>query len=248
MEVIRGSDEEKSVFDSIKLYATEQHLNDIEGVLFAEDVSVHFSITVHAMSLLEMSVEFGQFLLNHPDKTLKLLDAAFYSASLDVYTFHASKDQMTIKPNIHARLTALPLCTELYRAVLPKSADVRKFMCITGTVIRTTAVKMLEYRKMWRCSKCKHEFHVDADIQQFFAFAKPAVCPNPIKCGGKNFALLSNEMNSSWCKDYQEVKIQEQTQHLVVGTLPKSMWVVLENDLVDICQPGHDVNIRYNKM
>lgn len=35
--------------------------------------------------------------------------------------------------------------------------------------------------------------------------------------------------------------MQEQVQKLTLGTIPRSMWVVLEDDLVDCCKPGDDV-------
>ena len=38
------------------------------------------------------------------------------------------------------------------------------------------------------------------------------------------------------CIDYQEMKIQEQVQSLTVGSIPRSIVVVLENDLVDRCK------------
>ena len=47
------------------------------------------------------------------------------------------------------------------------------------------------------------------------------------------------------CRNYQELKIQEQVQRLAVGSIPRSMWVVLEDDLVDICKPGDDVTVWY---
>jgi len=47
------------------------------------------------------------------------------------------------------------------------------------------------------------------------------------------------------CRNYQEVKIQEQVQRLAVGTIPRSMWVVLMDDLVDMCKPGDDVTVWY---
>ncbi len=46
------------------------------------------------------------------------------------------------------------------------------------------------------------------------------------------------------CKNYQEMKIQEQVQKLVVGTMPRNMWVTLDADLVERCKPGDDVRIR----
>ena len=45
------------------------------------------------------------------------------------------------------------------------------------------------------------------------------------------------------CRDYQELKIQEQVQKLAVGTIPRFMWVVLEDDLVDMCKAGDDVTV-----
>jgi len=47
------------------------------------------------------------------------------------------------------------------------------------------------------------------------------------------------------CRNYQELKIQEQVQRLAVGTIPRSMWVVLMDDLVDSCKPGDDVTVWY---
>lgn len=45
------------------------------------------------------------------------------------------------------------------------------------------------------------------------------------------------------CRNYQEIKIQEQVQRLSVGSIPRSMWVILEDDLVDCCKAGDDVTI-----
>lgn len=45
------------------------------------------------------------------------------------------------------------------------------------------------------------------------------------------------------CRNYQEVKIQEQINLLPVGSVPRSIWAVLEDDMVDSCKPGDDVII-----
>lgn len=55
------------------------------------------------------------------------------------------------------------------------------------------------------------------------------------------FLATSSSLGS--VRDYQEVKIQEQVQKLDVGKIPRSLWVVLENDLVDSCKAGDDVTI-----
>ena len=51
------------------------------------------------------------------------------------------------------------------------------------------------------------------------------------------------EAKSGSCRDYQEIKVQELIQNLSLGTIPRSMWVVLEDDLVDSCKPGDDVTV-----
>ena len=56
----------------------------------------------------------------------------------------------------------MPICPELTRATLPRTQDVVRFLAITGTVIRATTVKMLEYEREFLCTKCKHVFTVSA--------------------------------------------------------------------------------------
>ena len=37
--------------------------------------------------------------------------------------------------------------------------------------------------------------------------------------------------------------MQELIQNLAFGTIPRNMWIVFEDDLVDCCKPGDDVTI-----
>ena len=66
-------------------------------------------------------------------------------------------------------------------------------------------------------------------------FTLQTLCPNPKKCKSSNFVYVED---SRECIDYQEIKIQEQVQSLTVGSIPRSIVVVLENDLVDSCKVG----------
>ncbi|XP_042226374.1 DNA helicase MCM9-like [Homarus americanus] len=72
---------------------------------------------------------------------------------------------------------------------------------------------------------------------------KPSRCPNPEECYCNNFTPLGASSHPLHTKDYQEIKIQEQVRKLVIGTIPRSLWVTLEDDLVDSCKPGDDVLI-----
>ncbi|KAF2902861.1 hypothetical protein ILUMI_03319 [Ignelater luminosus] len=115
-------------------------------------------------------------------------------------------------------------------------------MISLGTVVRVTASKMLEYQRPYMCTKCKYTEIVEAVYDQKYIIIAPKKCPNPEKCSGTNLVSIS-DLDVENCKDYQEIKIQEQPSKLGVGTMPNSMWVTLEDDLVDACKPGDDVTI-----
>ena len=55
--------------------------------------------------------------------------------------------------------------------------------------------------------------------------------------------LTSFGNNLSALQDHQEIKIQEQSCNLVPGHKPGSLWVSLEDDLVEIVKPGDHVEI-----
>lgn len=54
-------------------------------------------------------------------------------------------------------------------------------------------------------------------------------------CGGTKFQYVENTIV---CHDYQEIKIQESTQVLGVGAIPRSILVILKDDLVDVVKAG----------
>jgi len=79
----------------------------------------------------------------------------------------------------------------------------------------------------------------------------PIVCPSDTTplgdgfddeqepCRSTSFAIVQNE--SDHC-DYQEIKIQESASALTrVGSIPRSILIKLNHDLVDKCNPGDEV-------
>ena len=104
--------------------------------------------------------------------------------------------------------------------------------------------KLLEYEKEYMCNKCKHVFTIEADFAQHFAMHGPNSCPSEEGCNSIKFNCLDGkESTSSNFKDYQEIKVQEQVQKLSIGNIPRTISVVLEDDLVDCCKPGDDVTV-----
>ncbi|KAK3103220.1 hypothetical protein FSP39_017519 [Pinctada imbricata] len=229
--------------DVVQRYAEKHHKADLVRILLEEDDNDHYSISLHAQTLFEYSMVTCDLLLTRPDQALPMFDVALAEAQSVVMETHVEKDDMGVKKNVHARVMSLPLCPELHRTSLPRTADVGCFLSIIGTVIRTTVVRMLEYEREYICTKCRNVFSVQADFEQYYSVCKPSKCSNET-CNSTSFTSLSDTgCQPQKCRNYQEIKIQEQVQRLAPGTIPRSIWVVLDDDLVDTCKAGDDVII-----
>ncbi|NXO28208.1 MCM9 helicase, partial [Cisticola juncidis] len=229
------------VFES---YVLEHHRDDILGILREADEQAHYPVVVDALTLFETNMEIGEYFNAFPSEVLPILDSALRRAALAALQGSAEPAQLSLKHNLHARVSGLPVCPELTREHIPKSKDVGHFLSVTGTVIRTSSVKVLEFERSYICNKCKHVFVVKADFEQYYAFCRPAACLNEEGCNSTKFTCLSGTTSSpTCCRDYQEIKIQEQVQRLSVGSIPRCMVVVLEDDLVDSCKSGDDITV-----
>nr|CAB3263699.1 DNA helicase MCM9 [Phallusia mammillata] len=237
-----GGLEENSLIWAFSKYLNSCHVSDIIRVLLEEEVGLHYSIYVNASDLLKQHGVLADSLFFRPEETLASFDKVLVDVMQDIYNGHMLKNHMVLKTNVHARLTKLPLCPELWRERIPKSKDVGCFLAVEGTVIRTNSVKILEYEREYMCAKCSNVFTLQSDFQLHHHPLVPNQCPVDPDCRSKKFVVVTkNSGVNRKCKDYQEVKIQEQVRKLSMGTIPRCITVVLEDDLVDSCKAGDDV-------
>lgn len=225
------------VFES---YLTDHHGDDIQRLSTSPGENVHRAVLVNAMTLFEANMEVGDYFNAFPHDVLEVFDKVLNRKAQDLW------DKASVKWGgwtLHARITGLPVCPELTRVTVPRSRDVGHFLSLTGTVIRTSVAKVLESQRDYMCSKCRHVFPVRADFQQHYSLAPPVVCPGSADCLSVRFTCLSAGAQPAVCSDYQEVKVQEQVQRLSVGSVPRSVVVVLEDDLVDSCKSGDEVTV-----
>ncbi|XP_063773296.1 DNA helicase MCM9 [Pseudophryne corroboree] len=227
------------VFES---YTLEHHQKEIFQILMESDEDAHYSVVVNAMTLFETNMEIGDYFNAFPNEVLPVFDNALRRAAMSIMQ-STPENEKVMKQNLHARITGLPVCPELTREHIPRTRDVGHFLSVTGTVIRTSLVKVLEYEQDFMCNKCKHVLTVKADFEQYYSFSPPVACTNEEGCNCNKFTCLSDLSSPASCRDYQEIKIQEQVQRLSVGSIPRSMVVVLEDDLVDSCKSGDDVTV-----
>ncbi|KAI5644525.1 MCM2/3/5 family domain-containing protein [Phthorimaea operculella] len=230
-------------------YVLKYHLQDCVNILSEKDNLGYFSIKIDFLKLFETYPDVGDKVLCSPIESLPACNSDIIKAQQNILEFDEHKelleklDYYYLKRNVHARFFGLPVCPELHRTVFPKNVDVGCFLKVTGTIVRVTQSKMLEYQRKYVCVKCKYENSVEAEFENRYILKAPSKCGNTeSRCKSTTFSqvmLVSRE----YCKDYQEIKIQEQVNKLSIGSIPGSMSVVLEDDLVDCCKPGDDVNI-----
>ncbi|XP_037101417.1 DNA helicase MCM9 isoform X1 [Syngnathus acus] len=243
-------EQEALISQMFEAYITEYHLGDIIELTATSNDDSHQPVVINAMSLFEASMEIGDYLNAYPNDVLTIFDKVLHKTAIELSKNASVKhlhglppEEQRMKTTLHARITGLPICPELTRDRIPRSRDVGHFLSVTGTVIRTSFAKVLENERDYMCAKCRHVFVLQADFEQFYSFVPPVVCPNPNGCNSCKFSCLSEGSEPTACRDYQEIKIQEQVQRLSVGSIPRSMVVVLEDDLVDRCKSGDDVTV-----
>ncbi|XP_061756424.1 DNA helicase MCM9 isoform X5 [Nerophis ophidion] len=240
-----SAEQEALISQMFEAYVAEYH-HDVMVQLFSDNrEDIHQPLVINAMTLFEANMEIGDYFNAYPNDVLAIFDKVLHKSALELSKKASTKqsggraaDETRMKHTLHARITGLPVCPELTRDTIPRSRDVGHFLSVIGTVIRSSIAKVLEYERDYMCTKCRHVFALHADFNQFYTFSPPLACPNPDGCNSFKFTCLSGGSEPAACRDYQEIKIQEQVQRLSVGSIPRSLVVVLEDDLVDMCKSG----------
>ncbi|KAJ1332903.1 hypothetical protein BSLG_008530 [Batrachochytrium salamandrivorans] len=225
------------------------HHDEIVDILAQADLLAHYSLELSLVDYIETNGFLSSLLVREPSQMLKLLNSSLVLAQQQILTLHPLSNHLTVKHNCHVRITRPNDCKELVRSRVPRCADLGRLVFFKGTVIRTGMVKMLETRKSYLCvAGCGQLFSVAYDREQHNAIAKPVKCAAERvgleeTCAGTKFAEIPNDAThlSTVCKDYQEIKVQEQVTKLAMGTIPRSIVVILEDDLVDECKAGDDI-------
>ncbi|KAK3414127.1 hypothetical protein EUGRSUZ_I02634 [Eucalyptus grandis] len=181
-------------------------------------------------------------------------DAAVWAHRVVLENLKEIKDRVE-KNFIHIRIniSGSPLeCPETFPTIGHVRVKHRGILLtLKGTVIRSGAVKMYEGSRWYKCRRCNYRstfelsvclcsFRVYPELETRNSIVLPSICPSQGSkiCEGTNFQFVENSIT---CHDYQEIKIQESTQLLGVGAIPRSIPVILKDDLVDIVKAGDDI-------
>ncbi|XP_052193198.1 probable DNA helicase MCM9 isoform X2 [Diospyros lotus] len=186
----------------------------------------------------------AHLLFSQPTHYLPLFDQAALWAQKIIYPDLKGWDNASLKEFVHVRIdvSGSPLESP---ETFPSIGRIRVkhrgiLLTLKGTVIRSGAVKMIEGEREFICRKCKIRFKVYPELETRNTLPQPLSCPSQGSkiCEGTSFQFVEG---STVCHDYQEIKIQESTQVLGVGAIPRSIPIILMDDLVDIVKAGDDI-------
>ncbi|XP_048392741.1 DNA replication licensing factor MCM3 [Stegostoma tigrinum] len=113
-------------------------------------------------------------------------------------------------------------------------------VCVEGIVIKCSLVRPKVVRSVHYCPATKKTIERKyTDMTSLEAFPSSAVYPTKDEENNP----LETEFGLSSYKDHQTITIQEMPEKAPAGQLPRSVDVILDNDLVDVVKPGDRVQV-----
>eukprot|EP01114_Cavostelium_apophysatum_P017224 TRINITY_DN5066_c0_g1_i2.p1 TRINITY_DN5066_c0_g1~~TRINITY_DN5066_c0_g1_i2.p1 ORF type:complete len:442 (+),score=73.91 TRINITY_DN5066_c0_g1_i2:184-1509(+) len=120
----------------------------------------------------------------------------------------------------------------IYKIRELRSNKIGRLCSIRGTVTRTSEVRPELLYGSFRCLDCASMI---ADVEQQFRYTEPTVCKNPT-CQNRNRWQL--DVEGSKFIDWQKVRVQENSDEIPSGSMPRSLEIILRNEQVEKSKAG----------
>merc|ERR1719215_1929941 len=107
-------------------------------------------------------------------------------------------------------------------------------------VVRTTQVKPKVEVVTYHCEVCDAEIFMTVESDRYTPLKE---CPSQRCKDNKQSGKLRNNVRTSKFGKFQEMKVQEMSEHVPVGGVPRSINVVLTGDLTRTVLPGDAITV-----
>lgn len=111
-----------------------------------------------------------------------------------------------------------------------RTDKIGSLMAILGTVTRTSEVRPELYKASFTCDMCAA---IVEGIEQIFKYTEPTSCPS---CENQSYWTLN--VAKSQFIDWQRVRIQENSNEIPTGSMPRTLDVILRGETVERAKPG----------
>jgi len=120
------------------------------------------------------------------------------------------------------------------------SRNLGNLVCLEGIVTKCSLVRPKVVKSVHYCpATSKTMERTYTDLTSFDAYPSTAAYPTQDEEGNK----LETEYGLSKYKDHQTITVQEMPEKAPAGQLPRSVDIIADNDLVDLCKPGDRVQV-----
>ncbi|KAI3445760.1 hypothetical protein Pfo_002425 [Paulownia fortunei] len=222
-------------------FLIKHHLEQLQSIILSSDPRLHYPLHVDFAELMDDNPPLAHLIFSQPTEYLPLFNESAIWAQKVIFEDFKKMENACVKAYVHVRINVCssPLeCPETFPSIGRVRVKHRGILLtLKGIVIRSGAVKMIEGEKIYECRVCKHRFKVYPEVETRNSVSRPTFCPSQ-NCESTRYQIIED---NKICHDYQEIKIQESTQVLGVGAIPRSIPVILKDDLVDIVKAGDDV-------
>eukprot|EP01064_Diplonema_japonicum_P003087 TRINITY_DN1203_c1_g1_i1.p1 TRINITY_DN1203_c1_g1~~TRINITY_DN1203_c1_g1_i1.p1 ORF type:complete len:953 (+),score=267.58 TRINITY_DN1203_c1_g1_i1:61-2919(+) len=252
---------EHSATDYINIFCKyfEHHLEQFEDVMLSESTRHYYPIYIDAVMLLNLNAKVGHMMLAQPAKLIPLSEQSVVAtqeamllkiqntADTASLGLHHDPRAYTVKKNVKVRVVNLPLTKDFFKRSITalRTEDVGQLMSVRGIVIREGSVRMFEASKEYACERCHNTFEGRRTIEVLSPAHGTSITQRPPACAGCSKTMTSvaptKQDQAPQLRDYQEIKLQDQVTNLKAGTIPRSITVILEDDLAESCRAGDDL-------
>ncbi|KAK9449132.1 MCM2/3/5 family-domain-containing protein [Limtongia smithiae] len=229
------SDRIRKFMDFLDDEAVATNYRDLIRLMLAREER---RLIVSLEELYTFDREFWDGILNNPSEYLPAVDSALKEVVMAVVdrTRHTVEDGDVFYVAFRGSFGD--------HAVSPRTIaaeHVGKLVSLEGIVTRCSLVRPKVVRSVHYCEKTNN-FHAREYLDQAMATSLPfigSVYPTEDADGNP----LTTEYGYSTYRDHQTMAIQEMPERAPAGQLPRSVEVVLDDDLVDAVKPGDRIQL-----
>lgn len=119
-----------------------------------------------------------------------------------------------------------------------RASMVSQLCTIRGVVTRTSQVRPELLVGVFRCADCGTESY---PVVQQFQYTEPPTCRQNECDNSSRFQLIPSHPQTRF-GDWQKIRLQEDTNNIPAGCMPRTIEVIVRNDAVEVAKPGDRIS------
>lgn len=198
-------------------------------------------LVISVDELREFDAAYANGIMNEPADYLPAAESALKDAVMAIYDpYEFSESEVTADSDFYLGFRGAFGSHQLTPRSI-NSSFLSKMVSVGGVVTRTSLIRPKIIKSIHYCEKTGrfHSREYRDQTTSFNPITTPAIYPTEDPEGNK----LTMEYGFSKYRDHQTITIQELPETAPAGQLPRSLDVILDDDLVDKVKPGDRVEV-----